>query len=289
MAAPTELASQFGSEGGCGTPRGWTRTFISSTSSAPSFAELLAETKDKLVNLEIQVAVAAQLAQPGNLIPAVINAAVQSAQSQIGPLRDSLRAIAHASSGLVAALGQATVKAEQTTKKLHHVEAEVELLRGRLSGFEDERMRTGVVAASGHESETNTVDQQPLLAYVEAKPAIENPQAQLVALKARAEAAEARCAEAIARVDALEMELARGSTEIAQVRLVHAGMWDSWQAATAELERSSEKSRLLEQEIGDLRRRATELNTALNAVYASTSWRVSAPLRWLRLALSRRR
>jgi chromosome segregation ATPase len=286
MAALTELASQFGSDGGWGTARGCTRTFISSSPSAPSFTELLAETRDKLVNLEIQVAVAAQLAQLGNSIPPAINAAVQSVQSQIKPLRDSLRAIEHASSGLVAALGRATVQAEQTMKKLHHVEAEVELLRGRLNGFEDERMSTGVVAASGHELET--VDQQPLVPYVEAKAQIENPQAQLVALKARAEAAEARCAEAIARVDTLEIELARGSTEIAQVRLIHAGMWDSWQAATAELERSSEKSRILEQEISDLRRRAAELNTTLNALYASTSWRVSAPIRWLRLALSRR-
>jgi chromosome segregation ATPase len=288
MAPVTELASQSGSDGGWSIAHGCTRTFISSEPSGPSLAELLAETRDKLLNLEIQVAVAAQLAQLGNSTSPAINAAVQSAQSQIGPLRGSLQAIEHASSGLVAALGRATVQGEQTMKKLHHIDAEVELLRGRLSAFEDERTSTGVVAASGHELGADTIDRQSLVAYAEANVQIESPQAQLVALKARAEAAEARCAEAVARVDALEMELARGSTEIAQVRLIHAGMWDSWQAATAELERSSQNSRILEQEISDLRRRAAELDTTLNALYASTSWRVSAPIRWLRRALSRR-
>ncbi len=164
-----------------------------------------------------------------------------------------------------------------------HVEAALEPRRDPLFGFGDKAMSPVRYAASGQERAAN---QQPLLAYVEAK--IENPQAQLVMLNAKADEAERRCAEATARVDALEMQLARGSSEIAQIRLIHAGMWDSWQAATAELERATEKCRMFEQEISDLRRRAAELNTALNALYASTSWRVTAPVRWLRRALSRR-
>jgi septal ring factor EnvC (AmiA/AmiB activator) len=287
MATLTELSNQFGSDGDWGTAHGCTRISMSSSPSAAPFAELLAETKDKLVNLEIQVAVAATLAQHSDSTPPAVNAAVQCVQSKIGPFRDSLRAIEHAASGLVTALGRATLRAEQATRKLNHVEAEVELLRDRPSGFEDKRMSTGDIAAGGNELGVNVVNQQPLLAYVEAKGQIEGPQAQLATLKAKADAAETRCAEATARVDALEMELARGSTEIAQIRLIHAGMWDSWQAATAELERSSEKCRLFEQEISELRRRAAELDATVNALYGSTSWRVTAPLRWLRSTLSR--
>jgi hypothetical protein len=228
MATLTEVASQIGNDGDWGTAHGYTLISISSSPFAAAFAELLAETKDKLVNLEIQVAVVAQLAQHSDSIPPALNTAVRCAQSQIEPFRDSLQAMEHASSGLVTALGRATMQAEQATKKLNQVEAEIKLLRDRQSGL------------------------------------------------------------STARVDTLEMELAHGSTEIAQIRLVHADMWDSWQAATTELERSTERCRMLEQEISHFRSRAAELDTRVNELHLSTSWRLTAPLRWLRRTLSRR-
>jgi SAM-dependent methyltransferase len=229
-------------------------------------SELLTETKDKLAGLELQVTVATKLAEHGDSLPAAINAAVEGAQRQIGPFRDALRAMEHASLKLVEDLAQATAEAERAVTKLNHVEAEAEYLRDRLH-----KLQQTEGAAAGRLAVGDNAGRQ-----------IHQLQVQLAA-------SEARCVEANARIDALETELARGSSEIAQIRLIHADLWDSYKSVRGELERSDTKCRTLEEETADLRQRAVESDTRIAAIYASTSWRVTAPLRWLKLVSSRHR
>jgi hypothetical protein len=399
------------------------------------FANLLDETEAKLVALEIQISVATKLAQHSDSIPAAVSTVIEQARGQVESFRHALRAVERASSTVVTELSRATLNAEKATKKLNHVEAEVELLRNRLNALPTENAPQAQIDASrgqlleiekekkeadrlrdqladlnaaldkkaeengeaevwikalqdklaGLEKEKEAADhfrdelaalkaalEKKAVEHGEAEARIEALQGQLAGLKKEKEAADrlrddlaalnaaldekaiqnaeaeaeinalqgqltvmkdlkdvsdTQRDETHARVDRLEMELARGSAEIAQIRLIHAGMWGSWQSAKSELERSNTKCQMLEQELGALSaardkkatenaeaqlqidslqrqladlgkekeaadylgRRAAELEMSMIAVHESTSWRVTAPLRWLGLVVQWRK